>query len=147
MTKTWVIVANRTQANFFHHLGPGKGLERIDALENPAGRLKDHEINTDKPGRAFDSQGHGRHAMSSVESPHDRVAADFARTITHRIVDAKNRSRFEQLIVVAEARMLGLIRKALDSSHGINLIGSVDKDIVHENAQGVAKYVAHLLAV
>ena len=57
MTTTWILVAHRGGGRLFENSGPGTGLRLIQTIDHPQGRLKSGEINSDKPGRAFDSFG------------------------------------------------------------------------------------------
>ena len=144
---TWVLVAQRAGARIYEHRGPGKGLNLLDTIENEEGRLRDGEINSDRPGRAFDSHDRGRHAMEPNETPHERIAADFARSLAKGLEEARVRGDFDQVILVAEPRMLGLLRKSLGSSTAAHLRGSIDKDYAASDRERLERELGQLLAV
>ena len=125
----WIIVAHRAGARILSH--SRSGLQLVSDIEHDAGKLKDGEINADRPGRAYDRMGGGRHAMSSEETPHDHVAANFARELAEVLRTARNEHRFEQIVLVAEPRFLGMLRGALDKQTAALVHGTVGKDLAH----------------
>ena len=78
---TWILVAHRAGARLFENKGPGKGLSLVENIDHPEGRLKDHDINADRPGRAFDNLGAGRHGMGKEVSPTQHVSQQFAKSL------------------------------------------------------------------
>ena len=65
MNNIWILVAHRGGARLFENKGPGKGLNLLHDIPHPAGRLKNKDSGTKKPGRSSDSLKQARHAMSS----------------------------------------------------------------------------------
>ena len=144
---TWVLVAQRAEARLYEHRGPGKGIHLLEVLKNEEGRLRDGEINSDRPGRSFDSHHHRRHAMEPHETPHERIAAGFARTLAARLEKARTEGVFEQIILVAEPQMLGLLRKALGPTTAARLRGSIDKEYARSDRARLERELGELLAV
>lgn len=62
MKTTWVLVAGNSHARIFDWQSRDV-LEEVKTFSHPRGRLQEQELVTDKPGRAFDSAGSGRHAQ------------------------------------------------------------------------------------
>ena len=60
----------------------------LSEMPNEAGRMRNRDINSDRPGRAFSRMGGKRHALSTHESPHEREVADFAREVCARLKKA-----------------------------------------------------------
>ena len=46
MAKTWILVGHEAGARVFENRGPGKGLELVETIEHPEGRLRDRDIDT-----------------------------------------------------------------------------------------------------
>ncbi|EPG49259.1 host cell attachment domain protein [Leptospira kirschneri serovar Cynopteri str. 3522 CT] len=44
MKNKWVVVANRSEAKIFEYKGSKKGLELLESIENPKGRMKNSEL-------------------------------------------------------------------------------------------------------
>jgi protein required for attachment to host cells len=142
MMLTWVVIAHRSGARLLEH--KGQRLRLVAELSNSAGRKKDREINSDRPGRTQDRQGQGRHAMGAEESAHDHVAFNFAREIAERLYAARNEQRFGRLVLVAEPRFLGMLRAALDHVTGAMVNATLSKDLAHVS---IADLPTHLKSV
>jgi protein required for attachment to host cells len=145
--KTWIAVAHRAGARILEHLGPGKPLTLVEEIDHADGRLKNGEINADRPGRAFDRLGNRRHALEREESPQERVASDFAREVAARLRDGRTQQRFAQLVLVAEPRFLGMLRSALDPVCSGMLAGTVNKDLAHVEVRDLPPHLKDLLPV
>jgi protein required for attachment to host cells len=127
----WVLVADRTRARVFdRQLPPAKLWLEIHTMVHPAGRLRSGSINADKPGRAFDSMGGGRHALSPQVSPEQHEAETFAGEISQWLEQARIDHRFTELWLLAPPAFLGVLRKKLTVE--------ARRLVVHEEAKDVA---------
>jgi len=145
MHEKWLVVADRVGARIMAVRDGGKTLEARETFDNPRGRLKDGEIDSDRPGRAFDSGGEGRHAMSRAESPHERIGADFAREIGARLAKARGAGEMDELVLVAEPRFLGQLRDALDEQTAGCVVASVAKDLAQVEAAALGAHLGEAL--
>jgi protein required for attachment to host cells len=142
MTTTWILVAHRGGARLLANPGPGKGLQLVEDIPHPEGRLKDGDINADKPGRVFDIVGAGRHSMSTEQAPTERVAQQFAKSLAQRLQRGRNEGRYSALVLVAEPRFLGELRAALDAPTAALVSGTVDKDLGGIDTRDLAQHLA-----
>ena len=101
MNNTWILVAHRSGARLFENVGPGKGLNLLEEIAHPEGRLKDGQINADKPGRAFDTFSR-RHSVSQEKGPSDQVTTVFAGRLSSLLDKARAKNRYAKLVLVAE---------------------------------------------
>jgi protein required for attachment to host cells len=147
MTTTLVVVADRTHARFLVHAGPGKDLEPSGTMDNPAGRKLDQEIDSDRPGRVHDRHGGAPHALEREEPPHERAARDFARGVAAHVERARNDGRFNDLVLVAEPRFLGMLREALDPVSAKHIRGTVGKDLVHTEIRDLPPHLGSVLPI
>lgn len=131
MSKTWILLADRAGARLYENDGPGKGLHLIQDIPHPQGRLKNQDINADKPGRSFDSHGQGRHAMSKEHEPVEQVAIQFAQHLSHVLDQGRGTNRYKHLVLAAEPRFLGELRAALNAHTAALVAGSLDHDLMH----------------
>lgn len=129
MDTTWIVIAHRGGARVFESRGPGKGLEPVTTLDNPAGKLKNREIDSDKQGRAFDRHGAGRHAYTREQEPTEHVAEQFAKQVAGVLEDGRTAQRYDRLVLVAEPRFLGLLRAALSAQAATLVTATLDKDL------------------
>lgn len=129
MTKTWILVAHRSGARILENKGPRKGLDLIQQIEHPEGRLKNHEINSDKPGHSFDSKGGGHHAYNNEHAPTEHVAEQFAKQLSEVLDHGRTQQRFDKLVLVAEPRFLGNLRAVIPAKTAALICATMDKDL------------------
>lgn len=144
MNTTWILVAHRGGARLFDNPGPGKGLRLVEDIPHPEGRLKSGEINSDKPGRAFDSFGQ-RHGMSQEQEATDQVSLMFARHLCDKLGKARAENRFDNLVLVAEPRLLGALRGALDKPTAALVSATLDKDLAGTENRDIPHHLEHLV--
>lgn len=141
MEKIWVVVAGTGRARIFGCDGRNGELEEVADLVHPESRLQAREVGTDAPGRSFDSRGNARHAMSPREGPQRTEMRRFASEIADRLRDGHERGQFERFYLIAEPRMLGSLREALDDPTRSHLSGDIALNLVTHT---VADIRAHL---
>ena len=66
MSELWVLVADQSRARFFTVADSRSALQDMGELVHPEARDREQTLTSDRPGRAFDSKGQGRHAMGST---------------------------------------------------------------------------------
>ncbi len=145
MAVTWVLIANRGGARLFEHQGRSTGLQLIKDIPHPEGRMKNGEITSDKHGRAFDSQGAGRHAMGTSLDPSEHAAAQFARQLAGIVDLGGKQGDFEQLVLVAAPRFLGDLRNALaDTTKGM-IKAEINKDLASVREHDLPQHLGDTL--
>lgn len=145
MTTSWVVVAHRTGARFFEHRGPSKPLERVDAVEHPGGRAKDHDVGTDRPGRSGESGAASRHAMEPHETAHEHDARAFAKSLARRLEKGRVEHAFGRLVLVAEPHFLGYLDGELDRPTHALVTHRIAKDLAHVADRDVAGHLGGVL--
>lgn len=149
MPMTWILVAHDAGARVFEARGRGKGLGLLDTIEHPEGRARDRDLVSDRPGRSFrkDSGDPRRAAMSRGEGPHDRAVSDFARALADRLRRARVANQYDELVLVAPPRFLGLLRSSLDGPTTHLVVGSMDKDLAMKNETELIEHLREIVAV
>lgn len=105
-----IVVANASRCRIFSQRARFSPLRKVVDLAHPEARLKAQQINADKPGRAFDRSGQGRHAMAAASEPTEEEAERFARTIAEHLERIRIGNHFDSLTIIADPRFLGRIR-------------------------------------
>lgn len=141
---SYVLVASRVSASLYRSHGPGVAPELVRSFDHPEGRLKAGQIDSDRPGRSFDRTGGGRHALSSEESPVERIAHEFALQLAHELERARQSGEFDALALIAPPRMLGLLRDALSKSVRELVYGELDKDLDQSDLVTLRKHLDQL---
>jgi protein required for attachment to host cells len=138
MTTTWILVASRDEARVFSKQGAEESLTLEIDLGNLAGRLKNSDIDSDRAGRATDNRMHARHAYSTEVEPRDHLLQAFYKETLHSIRHAFIERRFDDLIIMAEPRLLGLIREQLPEMLRDVVKREVPKDLSFASPQQIA---------
>lgn len=141
MKNTWIVIADSARARIFALVEHGAKLEPIKELLHAESRAQERDLITDRPGRGFDREGPGRHAMSPSVSPKAHEASKFCKELADELETARKRERCDRLVLVAAPAFLGQLRKSL-SNHTSQLVSqALDKNLVHMDA---AEILAHL---
>ena len=146
---TRIVVANQAQAVFYDTGGPQAPLRLIGRLENPAGRLLDRELKSDRPGRVFDRapSGVGRrgavahHSTGGERTPRKQAAGAFARRIAVNLSAALRAKQFDRIVLVAAPAFLGVLRKALAKSLRAVVAAEIAKDLIGHPKEAVRAHV------
>ena len=141
MTTTWILSANRSNASLFESDWPGKSMRRLQDISHPKGRLQNKDINTDKPGRSFDSMGQGRHSMGSDQDPIDHVAQQYASELAELLNKGRLSNAYEKLVLIAEPKFLGILRAALDKNTALLVVKSINKELLDVKEEDLEKYL------
>ena len=128
---TWILIANRTGARIYRNGGTTEGLILLKDIPHEEGRLKDREIDTDKPGRSFSMNSSERHAMSHKLAPTDHLADQFAKELADLLEEGRTQNRYERLILVAAPSFLGRLRLALSKGTAEKVFATLAKELTH----------------
>jgi protein required for attachment to host cells len=131
MKQEWILVASREEARVFGRRGVGP-LELVCDIGNISGRLKLHDLETDTPGRSTDNRMHARHALSTEESSKERALRDFYRDVADRLERGLYDHEYDSLTLIAEPRLLGIIRGLLSTKVSRSVSREIPKDLSYE---------------
>ncbi len=145
METTWIVVASRDEVRVFEMLRPDEELREVLDLGNASGRLKNIDIDSDAPGRASDNRMRARHAYSSEQEPRDRQLQNFYRDFLGSIDTSLSQHRFSRLVLVAEPRLLGLMRSLLSEQLSRAVRAEIPKDITYEGTREIQARVRGVL--
>ena len=136
MKTKWIVVANRTQAKIFKE----NPFVLLKTLENPLGREKNLALRTDKPGsgKSQYSKSAGIHSMTGEKDPHEEAAIQFARELSRYLEHQGEQHRFDELVVAAEPKMMGRIRKTM-ALHLSETVQWIQKDFGHLSDYQIGK--------
>ena len=143
MKDTWILVANSERARMFSvaEKKEGRSLQEVKELMHPASRRHDRELTTDRPGRTFNSEGPGRHAMSEQVSPKEHEAWKFCKEVADELESARTKDQYHELVVVAAPEFLGQLRKSMSPSTARMITQELAKDVAHLKTTEIAKHL------
>lgn len=122
---TWILIADGSRAKIFQAAGKAK-IQMKSELSSP--HLANRDLVSDRPGRAFDSTGQGRHAMQPPSDPHEKAESDFLRSVAKQLEESRQKKQFYKLVVVAAPRALGTLRGIFPGQ----LTSAVTQEIAHD---------------
>lgn len=136
--RLYILVADNAQARLLKATTPVRELEEIGTFEHEAGRRKDSELYTDRPG--------GNHANSSAYHTYAREREDpdeerFARKLAEVLGKARHAGKFDGLVLIAAPHFLGTLRRYLGKECQEAVLASVDKDLVHRNDEAIIQQI------
>jgi len=145
MKTTWVLVADSSRARVFEATTARGEINEIDTFVHTQSRLREQDLTTDLPGRAFDSHGQGRHAMGAKRSPKQQEQQNFASQLDDYLDRARRQNRYDQLVIAAPPEFLGLIRAGLSNPTAKLVTTFVDKDLTREAPSHIRTYLPEYL--
>ena len=115
-TRTWALVMDGVRARVLRGITNADGEGEIELISRaPSNHLRD--ILSDKAGRSFASDGSGRRsALEPGGDPVRRDMQDFAAQTAELLETHRRAGDFQQLAVLAEPRMLGILRSESPAS-------------------------------
>ena len=140
MEPTWIVVADSSKARILTTQSRVQAPTDIVALDHPEGRMKPQELNSDRPGRTFDSHGDGRHGMEPPDVHHHHQEV-FAKQIAEYLGKGRHDGKFNQLALVAPPQFLGVLRQKLNGQLGKLVSHTVQKNLLEQNNESIR---AHL---
>jgi len=137
-----VVVADRRCAEFYTQ-------ERRFSEPEPLFKLQASAVEgavpaeaSDQPGKSFDSHGQGRHKLEPPTPLREDAARVFANAIAGRMEETMTRERLDGFIVVAEPKLLGLLREEIaEESIARHDRLEIDKDLVGRSAATLASAI------
>ena len=133
MQKTWVVAAESTRAKIYQLSSKTSPLQEIEDLIHTSGREKILDLEADRPGRAFDSVGGGRHALGKEVDSKEHEALVFAKILVDRIEQGRTATEFTDLILIAPPEFMGHFKKTLNSQLLKLVSKTLTKNLVREN--------------
>ena len=135
----YILVADSAMARFFKAKTPIRNLEEIVDHPHKEGRQKASEIYTDRSGS--NHGGAGGYQSYDRETDEDPENAKFARELGEYLNKARHEGRFDNLILVAPPKFLGVLRHHLGKECLGTVLKSVDKDLVRQDAEAIIPHL------
>jgi protein required for attachment to host cells len=149
----WAVVMDRSRALFFEKTSSDSEAKLIKKISNPEGRVHAMDLVSDRPGRSFDSnsrrqngQASERHSLSSSVSPQEEAAHKLAHKVADCLEEGRGQNRYEHLILVAEPRLLGVLRRSLNSHLSSKILTVIEKHWCRLSGKEVTQKLATVLS-
>jgi protein required for attachment to host cells len=114
MSKIWLLVADAAKARLFEMPRKGGSLTEIACYTNPNGRSPGQHPEHGRQGRTQESASSARHAIEPHTSLREKHALQFADLLRDAIRQGRLDDQYDQLVLMAPPRFLGVLRDRLD---------------------------------
>ena len=112
----------------------------VAELNHPEAAARESSFASDRPGRAFDSFGAGRHAMAAGESGRAHEARRFARELADTQSRGIATGDYEFIVLIATPAFLGHLRPALSETASRAVIHEAAKDLTGLDVESIKNY-------
>ncbi len=131
MSKNWVVVAGRSKAKIFELDRKGPTLHLLKTIEKPEGKLRNEEMDSDRPGVTRNRYRGSTNTASLTKSQNtkDHNAEIFGKHIVHELDEARKKNQCEKVIFVVESSFKGILSKNINHNGMKNMVF----DIVNKN--------------
>ena len=139
MANTWIVAADSSRARVLQVAGRERLVE-VEDMINPGGRMDDRELTTDAHPRFRGTSGPASDPEETSAQEHETDL--FAKRIGDYLDKARTQHRYDELVVVAPPKFLGLLRKKLGKEVEKLVVDEVPKDLSWFNARELERYFA-----
>lgn len=143
--RIWVLAADGRRARIFECPTRRGELREIHDLVRPEARLRTRELTSDAPGRSFDGLGAGRHGMDPRHDPKEHNLERFAAEIGELLERGRQEGSFDRLYLVAQPRLLGLLRRTLGETTRKLVAGEVTRGLCDRSPETIRAHLPEFL--
>lgn len=139
MANTWIVAADSSRARFLQVAGRERLIE-VASLLNPEARMDDRDLITDAHPRFRGTGGPGSDRQETSAQEH---ATDlFAKRVGNYLEKARTDHRYDELVLVAPPKFLGMLRRSLDKEVAKRVVDELPKDLSWLNERELERYFA-----
>src|SRR5699024_9504082 len=139
MSEYWIVVADAGKARLFSRAKKFSPLEEVETLVHPESRLRRQDLTSDRSGQVQEARAPGEYAAEESTDPKDAEAQVFAREIAERLHKAHQQGGFEHLVLMADPRFLGELRKHLADSTAAAVAATVSVNLTREDVDRITR--------
>ena len=125
----WTIIADRSQCKIYESSGYIGALRFVESYEHPQARLREQDLETDKPGRSDHNDRFSRSELSPRQSAREHLADRFAKQLADRLVRGLREKSYDALRIAAEPGFLGKLRGMLPEEISRRIVVSINKEL------------------
>jgi protein required for attachment to host cells len=114
MSTCWILVANAARGTLYRSDAQLGKLTEVRGFQHPESRVKVSDLLSDDRGRTRAGPNGNHSALDAHTDPRRNEAAEFARELGETLRAGRVRNAYDEVLVVAPPRFLGLLRDELD---------------------------------
>jgi protein required for attachment to host cells len=128
MPKTLYLIADGGRVRYVERTGPGH-FNTFRKFVSAHIHEKGWELLRDRPARVQESATTARHGIERKVNPRDKIEHKFIKEIAADLRDDKTMDGFDNLVIVAPAKLLNVLRESLPQALASQLVDAIDKDL------------------
>ena len=145
MASSWILVADASRARVLAGDRRLRDVVLVEEIDHAAGRLRASDLTTDGAGRSAGARGTAPSAMDAHTDPAAVEHDAFARALVERVATAFGAGQFQQLVIVAPPRFLGLLRRHLPPALADRVVATLDRDLTQVPVHDLSDRLANVL--
>ena len=127
-SKMWYVIADGGRARFVERDVRG-AFRTISSFVSTELHDRSHDLGKDHLGRVKESATTARHAIEPRRDLHDAAKEDFVRTVAAELSAPHAQGQFDELVLVAPARVLGELKDSLSKPIAKVVVKELQKDL------------------
>jgi protein required for attachment to host cells len=140
--KTWVLVANGSQAKLYRVVKFPK-IEELTTFAHLESRLHNKDLVSNRPGQGSDRVGFASHSYEPPSDPHELELEKFAKDLGRSLSGSCQKGEFSRLYVMASPSFLGLLRPHLDQKTKTCIVAEVPKDMIEHTIKEIEDHLVN----
>lgn len=141
MSQHLTLVADASRARLFISTNARSGLQEIETIAHPEGRLHEHEVTSDLPGRHVGDKSTGSDTYQAETEPKQQEMIDFAKRLSQHINEMVNKHQVSHVSIIAAPHFLGVLRKNLPEQVEKLVDFELDKDLVQHSIEDIQQHL------
>ena len=137
--RKWIIVSSKVGSRFYEYGGPENGMKLVLSLDNPEAKMKNSEIDSDRPGSTHASSGSAHGSMVPEVDAKSKVVEKFSKEIANELEKARKANLFSRLIMVSEPGFMGQILGSMDNKTSELIYHKLNKDLFSHKPEDILK--------
>jgi protein required for attachment to host cells len=126
--KLWYVIADGGRARFVERDANG-AFRTIASFVSTELHARTHDLGLDRPARVKESANSARHAVEPRRDLHETAKEDFIRTVADALAAEHGEGQFDQLVLVAPARVLTELKSRLGKPLAESVVSDLQKDL------------------
>ena len=135
-----IVVADSTRARIFTVEPVNSALKEIETLTNPEGRMHEHDMVSDLPGKES-GKGDASHAFQDKVTPKEQKLTEFAKRVADYLDDTRKANKLGKLSLIAAPEFLGELRNKLSDETRAKVTFELDKNLAHHDEEDIRKHL------
>ena len=132
-----IVVADAARARIFKTGEKLTDMTEIEDLVHPESRLRNRELGAGTPVRSANQTG----SLQPRTLPKDHEEQSFAKMLGKHLKVLHNQLYYEEVILIASPRFLGMLRNELDTTIDKLVSRTINKDLLKASTDELIEYI------